>query len=103
MSSLGCFGRKAAHGGNHSVCPNALVGASAPLAFNSQHKDRSGNCFPGTVVETGICHPMEWDFYLMSHGGLQVRRVSMCGTLDGRVGGPGLAWLVIPVPLLMDW
>lgn len=36
-----------------------------------EDQDKSGNCFPGTVVETGICHPMEWDFYLMSHGGLQ--------------------------------
>lgn len=34
-------------------------------------QDKSGNVFPGTVVETGICHPLEWDFYLMSHGGLQ--------------------------------
>nr|AWH61373.1 putative argonaute [Fucus serratus] len=36
-----------------------------------EDQDKSGNVFPGTVVETGICHPMEWDFYLMSHGGLQ--------------------------------
>lgn len=36
-----------------------------------EDQDNSGNVFPGTVVETGICHPMEWDFYLMSHGGLQ--------------------------------
>ncbi|CAM9273566.1 unnamed protein product [Choristocarpus tenellus] len=34
-------------------------------------QDQSGNVAPGTVVETGICHPMEWDFYLMSHAGLQ--------------------------------
>ncbi|CAN0333185.1 unnamed protein product, partial [Ectocarpus sp. 12 AP-2014] len=38
---------------------------------NRDDQDKSGNVFPGTVVETGICHPMEWDFYLMSHGGLQ--------------------------------
>ncbi|MCE8166467.1 MAG: hypothetical protein I3270_02365 [Candidatus Moeniiplasma glomeromycotorum] len=24
--------------------------------------DRSGNCLPGTVVETGITHPFEFDF-----------------------------------------
>lgn len=42
------------------------------LNLNRDDQDKSGNCFPGTVVETGICHPMEWDFYLMSHGGLQV-------------------------------
>ncbi|CAN0431400.1 unnamed protein product, partial [Discosporangium mesarthrocarpum] len=34
-------------------------------------QDNSGNVYPGTVVETGICHPVEWDFYLMSHAGLQ--------------------------------
>lgn len=39
--------------------------------FRSRDQDKSGNVFPGTVVETGICHPLEWDFYLMSHGGLQ--------------------------------
>lgn len=38
---------------------------------NRVDQDKSGNVHPGTVVETGICHPMEWDFYLMSHGGLQ--------------------------------
>ncbi|KAI0217567.1 hypothetical protein L0F63_000143 [Massospora cicadina] len=33
--------------------------------------DRSGNCKAGTVVETGICHPFYFDFFLQSHGGLQ--------------------------------
>ncbi|CAK4646856.1 hypothetical protein LEN26_009490 [Aphanomyces euteiches] len=33
--------------------------------------DRSGNVKAGTVVDTGICHPTEHDFYLMSHAGLQ--------------------------------
>ncbi|KAF9906622.1 hypothetical protein EC991_000423 [Linnemannia zychae] len=32
--------------------------------------DRSGNCMPGTVVDTGISHPFEFDFYLQSHAGL---------------------------------
>ncbi|KAK1235216.1 hypothetical protein PQX77_001568, partial [Marasmius sp. AFHP31] len=32
--------------------------------------DRSGNCPAGTVVDTGITHPTEFDFYLQSHGGL---------------------------------
>ncbi|CAI9105507.1 OLC1v1004438C1 [Oldenlandia corymbosa var. corymbosa] len=41
------------------------------------HKDRrstdkSGNIIPGTVVDTQICHPTEFDFYLCSHAGLQV-------------------------------
>ncbi|RIA87406.1 Piwi domain-containing protein [Glomus cerebriforme] len=33
--------------------------------------DRTGNCPPGTVVETDITHPFEFDFYLQSHAGLQ--------------------------------
>ncbi|OQS04315.1 Argonaute1 (AGO1) [Thraustotheca clavata] len=33
--------------------------------------DRSGNSKAGTVVDTGCCHPTEYDFYLMSHSGIQ--------------------------------
>ncbi|CAM0905571.1 unnamed protein product [Alopecurus aequalis] len=33
--------------------------------------DRSGNILPGTVVDTNICHPTEFDFYLCSHAGIQ--------------------------------
>ncbi|KAF9896641.1 argonaute 1, partial [Lobosporangium transversale] len=33
--------------------------------------DRVGNCMPGTVVDKGIVHPTEFDFYLQSHAGLQ--------------------------------
>ncbi|KAI9243621.1 Piwi domain-containing protein [Phascolomyces articulosus] len=33
--------------------------------------DRSGNCQPGTVIDTDIVHPFEFDFYLQSHSGLQ--------------------------------
>ncbi|KAI9314758.1 Piwi domain-containing protein [Dichotomocladium elegans] len=33
--------------------------------------DRTGNCQPGTVVDTDIVHPFEFDFYLQSHAGLQ--------------------------------
>ncbi|KAJ7578988.1 argonaute-like protein [Mycena floridula] len=32
--------------------------------------DRSGNCPAGTVIDTDIVHPLEFDFYLQSHGGL---------------------------------
>jgi len=38
---------------------------------NRNEADRSGNVKAGTVVDTGICHPIENDFYLMSHAGLQ--------------------------------
>jgi eukaryotic translation initiation factor 2C len=33
--------------------------------------DKTGNCMPGTVVDSDICHPTEFDFYLLSHPGLQ--------------------------------
>ncbi|KAF0682559.1 Aste57867_25357 [Aphanomyces stellatus] len=33
--------------------------------------DRSNNVRAGTVVDSGVCHPTEYDFYLMSHSGIQ--------------------------------
>ncbi|KAG6481846.1 hypothetical protein ZIOFF_058468 [Zingiber officinale] len=44
--------------------------------FVNNHKDRSstdksGNILPGTVVDSKICHPAEFDFYLCSHAGIQ--------------------------------
>ncbi|KAI7856147.1 Piwi domain-containing protein [Circinella umbellata] len=33
--------------------------------------DKSENCPAGTVVDTDIVHPFEFDFYLQSHAGLQ--------------------------------
>ncbi|KAL8124010.1 hypothetical protein AgCh_011858 [Apium graveolens] len=40
---------------------------------NDRHQvDRSGNILPGTVVDSKICHPTEFDFYLCSHAGNQV-------------------------------
>jgi eukaryotic translation initiation factor 2C len=32
--------------------------------------DRSGNCIAGTVVDTDVINPVEFDFYLLSHGGI---------------------------------
>ncbi|XP_058098156.1 protein argonaute 1A-like isoform X2 [Magnolia sinica] len=39
--------------------------------FDERSVDRSGNILPGTVVDTKICHPTEFDFYLCSHAGIQ--------------------------------
>ncbi|MCD9641208.1 argonaute 5 [Datura stramonium] len=44
--------------------------------FPANHNDRnmtdkSGNILPGTVVDTKICHPTEFDFYLCSHAGIK--------------------------------
>ena len=33
--------------------------------------DRNGNPFPGTLVETGVTHPFENDFYLCSHAAIK--------------------------------
>ncbi|CAI9100237.1 OLC1v1037192C2 [Oldenlandia corymbosa var. corymbosa] len=45
------------------------------LYANNHHDrsstDKSGNILPGTVVDTKICHPTEFDFYLCSHAGIQ--------------------------------
>ncbi|CAL9127759.1 unnamed protein product [Musa acuminata var. zebrina] len=39
---------------------------------NDHHSiDKSGNILPGTVVDSKICHPTEFDFYLCSHAGIQ--------------------------------
>ncbi|KAL3622952.1 argonaute 5 [Castilleja foliolosa] len=43
-----------------------------PANHGDRHAtDRSGNILPGTVVDTKICHPHEFDFYLCSHAGIQ--------------------------------
>ncbi|RKO98098.1 hypothetical protein CXG81DRAFT_4267, partial [Caulochytrium protostelioides] len=38
---------------------------------NRNDADRSGNVPAGTVIDTGVTHPSEFDFYLFSHPGLQ--------------------------------
>ncbi|KAB1212155.1 Protein argonaute 1 [Morella rubra] len=38
---------------------------------NRHSVDTSGNILPGTVVDSKICHPTEFDFYLCSHAGVK--------------------------------
>ncbi|KAF9927987.1 hypothetical protein BGZ67_007217, partial [Mortierella alpina] len=40
--------------------------------FNPKREDadRSGNCKPGTVIDTDVVHPFEFDYYMYSHAGL---------------------------------
>jgi len=38
--------------------------------MSDKQGDNSGNCLAGTVVDTVVAHPTEFDFYLQSHGGL---------------------------------
>ncbi|MCO5610336.1 hypothetical protein L7F22_064572 [Adiantum nelumboides] len=35
------------------------------------NRDKSGNVLPGTVVDSTIVHPREFDFFLCSHAGIQ--------------------------------
>ena len=47
--------------------------------FCADRKDqigRSGNIPAGTIVDVGITHPTQFDFYLCSHAGIQVRNTS---------------------------
>ncbi|PWA02726.1 hypothetical protein BB558_001130 [Smittium angustum] len=39
--------------------------------LDQRESDRSGNCMPGTVVDTDITSPFLYDFYLLSHSGIQ--------------------------------
>ncbi|KAJ3051450.1 hypothetical protein HK097_007536 [Rhizophlyctis rosea] len=35
------------------------------------NQDNSGNCLPGTTVDTTVVHPVEYNFILQSHKGMQ--------------------------------
>ena len=37
---------------------------------NNDEMDKSGNCLPGTVIDSVITQPVGKDFYLQSHAGL---------------------------------
>ncbi|KAK0209999.1 argonaute-like protein [Desarmillaria ectypa] len=51
-----------------------IVGKRHHMRFfpkNDKDKDaKSGNLLPGTVIDQAITNPVEFDFYLQSHGGL---------------------------------
>ena len=36
----------------------------------SHHGDRNNNCRPGTVVDSDVVNPVEFDYYLYGHAGL---------------------------------
>ncbi|RKO83749.1 Piwi domain-containing protein, partial [Blyttiomyces helicus] len=42
-----------------------------PVPDGDGQADRKGNPLPGTVIDTEVTHPFEFDFYLTSHSGLQ--------------------------------
>lgn len=45
---------------HHTLFPNS-----------SKDTDQSGNCMPGTIVDTGITHPIYFNYILQSHAGIQ--------------------------------
>jgi len=49
-----------------------LVGSKRHhVRFFPEKGDRNGNPLPGTLVESGVTHPREWDFYLNSHAAIK--------------------------------
>lgn len=52
-------------------CGNSYL--SAAFSCWSLQVGKSGNIPAGTTVDTKITHPSEFDFYLCSHAGIQVR------------------------------
>ena len=54
---------------------------------NSADADRSGNVCPGLVVDSHVCHRHGFDFYLVSHTGIQgTSRPTMYSVLIDEVG-----------------
>ncbi len=49
-----------------------VVGKDHKVVFfpSADNGDRSGNCPAGTVVDTTVVSPVEFDYYLCSHAGL---------------------------------
>lgn len=41
------------------------------VRFFPEKGDRNGNALPGTIIETGVTHPFENDFYLCAHNALK--------------------------------
>jgi len=68
-----------------AACRDLDPGYNPPITFITVQKrhntrffpttpgtgDRSGNILPGTVVDGGVCHRTNFDFYLNSHAGLK--------------------------------
>ncbi|KAF2760873.1 Piwi-domain-containing protein [Pseudovirgaria hyperparasitica] len=61
------------------VAPNSNVKVTVIVASKRHHirffpetrADRNGNPQPGTLVETGVTHPFEFDFYLNAHSAIK--------------------------------
>lgn len=48
-----------------------IAGKRHHVRFFPERGDRNGNPLPGTLVETGVTHPLENDFYLCSHAAIK--------------------------------
>ncbi|KAI8906430.1 Piwi domain-containing protein [Gorgonomyces haynaldii] len=57
--------------------------------FPGREQDRSGNCMPGTIIDTTIMQPHQNNFLLMSHSGLQgTSRPTIYHVLYDEIGIP---------------
>ncbi|KAF2864177.1 Piwi-domain-containing protein [Piedraia hortae CBS 480.64] len=59
---------------NQGVMPQFLVIVGSKrhhVRFFPERGDRNGNPLPGTLVESGVTHPYENDFYLCSHAAIK--------------------------------
>ena len=66
----GSLGSQAQHRGGAGGAAHSLCPLMAPVSLKV---GKSGNIPAGTTVDTKITHPTEFDFYLCSHAGIQVR------------------------------
>ena len=71
--------------------------------FCADKKDmigKSGNIPAGTTVDIGISHPIEFDFYLCSHAGIQVHsRITLISTIFQHISQLS----TILIAQLLDW
>ncbi|WVZ62233.1 hypothetical protein U9M48_011999 [Paspalum notatum var. saurae] len=63
--------RKACVALQHDYLPRVTFVVVQKRHHTRLFPDTSGNVLPGTVVDTNICHPSEFDFYLCSHAGIK--------------------------------
>ena len=55
---------------NCGLCILLTLGVSRFFPGPNEHDIINGNCPPGTVVDEGVGHPLEFDFYLYGHAGI---------------------------------
>lgn len=70
MSSLPSATTCGEHGKHQRPSSPVLTRPSSFFSKDGKDVDRSGNLPAGTCVDTVVCHPFAFDFYLQAHAGL---------------------------------